>query len=295
MNSSTSSRTESTAGFTRSDFLAAVAGTCVLAALALPAVSSTRNRSHQEVCSDNLRALMRATQLYAEDHRDEFPMVIHGDVAQFPQPIDYSSRSLNSHRPWATGWLTWNTSPHNANTAFLIDSRYAVLANYTRDASLYKCPSDTLVHPIQKARGWTSRARSYSANIAVGRGNKVPSDALLEAEKLFVKFSDIDRPSPANLFVFLEENPDSMNDTAFLGSQRSRRWIDMPAAFHPTTGTNRSANLVFADGHVENHAWQSTVLSEAPNWMYSPPPIPAGDPDWGWLMDRMSFSPQSAR
>lgn len=295
MNPSTSSHTDSTAGFTRSDLLAVVAGTCVLAALALPAIGSTRNRSHQEVCSDNLRALMRATQLYADDHRDEFPMVINGGAAQTPQEIDYSSRSLNSYRPWATGWMRWNTSPHNTNTAFLIDRRYSVLADYTRDAGLYRCPSDTLLTPEQKLLGWTARVRSYSANMAVGRGNKVNPQSELGAEKFFVKFSDIDRPSPANLFVLLEENPDSINDPNFAGMQTSRRWIDLPATFHPTAGTNRSANLVFADGHVENHAWEASVLRERPDFFYSPPTIAAGDPDWSWLMDRMSYNAQPVR
>jgi prepilin-type processing-associated H-X9-DG protein len=295
MNPSMTSRTEATAGFTRSDLLAVIAGTCVLAALALPAIGSTRSRSNQEVCSDNLRTLMRATQLYADDHRDEFPMVINGGAAQTAQVIDYSSRSLNSYRPWATGALTFDTSTPNTNTAFLVDRRYAVLANYTRDAKLYKCPSDTLIHPNQRRRGWTARARSYSANMAVGRGNKVNPQAEIGAEKFFVKFSDVDRPSPANLFVFLEENQDSINDPNFAGMQTSRRWIDLPAAFHPTAGTNRSANLVFADGHVENHAWEASVLRERPDFFYSPPTIAAGDPDWSWLMDRMSYNAQPAR
>ena len=295
MHSSTSSRTDSTAGFTRSDFLATVAGTCVLAGLALPAVSSTRNRSNQEVCSENLRALMRATQLYADDHRNEFPNVTHGGEGQAASEINYSVRSGTSYRPWATGWLTWSTSPHNTNTAYLVDSRYAVLADYTRDARLYKCPSDTQVGPTQQSRGWTARVRSYSANAAVGHGNKAPSDGMLQAEKLFVKFSDIDRPSPANLFVFVEENADSMNDAALHNAQRSRRWIDLPAAYHPTIGTNRSANLVFSDGHVENHVWEASVLQERPDFLFSPPSIAAGDPDWSWLMDRMSYNAQPAR
>ena len=295
MNPSTSSHTESNAGFTRSDLLTVVAGTCVLAALALPAIGSTRSRSNQEVCSENFRALMRATQLYADDHRDEFPMVIHGGEAAAASVINYSLQSGSSYRPWATGWLTFDTSTQNTNIAFLVDSRYAVLANYTRDAKLYKCPSDTLMNPNQRRRGWTARVRTYSANIAVGRGNKAANDSLIKAEKLFAKLSDIDRPSPANLFVFLEEHPDSINDVAFSSSQTRRRWIDMPAAFHPTIGTNRTSNLVFADGHVENHAWDASVLQEKPDFTYFAPPIAAGDPDWSWLMDRMSYNAQPAR
>jgi hypothetical protein len=52
---------------------------------------------------------------------------------------------------------------------------------------------------------------------------------------------------------------------------------------------------VFADGHVENHAWEASVLRERPDFFFSPPPIAAGDPDWSWLMDRMSYNAQPAR
>lgn len=282
-----------TSGFTRSDLVAALAGTFILAAVALPAIGSSRNRSNQEVCSDNLRALMRATQLYAEDHRDEFPMVTHGGDAQAGQPINYANRSSN--RPWVTGWLDWNTSPANTNTAFLVDSRYAVLGGYTRDPRLYKCPSDTLLSGPQRARGWTSRSRSYSANGVIGRGNKAPSDGLFNAEKFFYRFSDVDRPSPSQLYVFIEEHPDSINDGAILNSQLSLRWIDLPAAHHPTVSTNNSSNVVFVDGHVENHAWQATVLAERPNTIFSPPNVRTGDPDWAWLMDRTSYNRNAVR
>ncbi len=286
-------RRKTTSGFTRSDLVAALAGTFILAAVALPAIGSSRHRSNQEVCSDNLRALMRATQLYAEDHRDEFPMVPHGGDAQAGQPINYASPS--SGRPWVTGWLDWTTAPANTNTAFLVDSRYAVLGNYTRDAKLYKCPADTILSGTQRSRRWTGRVRSYSANGVIGRGNKAPSDGLINAEKLFFKLADVDRPSPSQLYVFIEEHADSINDGAFFNSQLSLRWIDLPAAQHPTASTNNSSNFVFVDGHVENHAWQASVLAERPNTIYNPPNARPGDPDWAWLMDRTSYNRNAVR
>jgi len=293
MKSSESSRSRTLNAFTRTELVAVLAGMSLLVALGFPAIGSTRTRSRQEVCGDNLNALIRATRLYAEDHRDEFPMVTHGGEAQAGAEIAFANR--NAHRPWATGWLNWTTSSHNTNTAFLINPRYAVLADYTRDARLYKCPSDRLVNPVQRGLGWTGRARSYSANLAVGRGNKTQLDVMIDAEKLFIRFSDVDRPSPSQLFVFIEENSDSMNDPALGNGQRFRRWIDMPGAFHPTVGTNHASNVAFADGHVETHAWQSTVLRERINYLYSPPSIPRDDPDWGWLMDRTSFHPGAIR
>lgn len=293
MNSTRLQRPTMASGFTRTDLVAALAGTFVLAALAVPAMGSSRHRSNQEVCADNLRALMRATQLYAEDHRDEFPMVPHGGDAQAGQPINYANPS--STRPWVTGWLDWNTSQSNTNTAYLVDSRYAVLGPYTRDPSLYKCPADTLVSRLQRSRGWAGRSRSYSANGVIGRGNKAPTDGLINAEKLFYKLSDVDRPSPSQLYVFIEEHPDSINDGAFFNSQLHLRWIDLPAANHPTVSTNNSCNVVFVDGHVENHAWAASALSDRPNTIFTPPNVRRGDPDWTWLMDRTSYNRSAVR
>ena len=287
------SRSRLLEAFTRTELVAVVAGIALLVALGFPAVASTRSRSRQEVCADNLQALMRATKLYADDHRDEFPMVTHGGDAQAGPIIDYANRS--SFRPWATGWLDWTTSRHNTNTAFLVDPRHAVLGGYTREARLYRCPADVFLHPTQRTRGWSERVRSYSANLAVGRGNKSPSDGLLSAEKLFIKFSDIDRPSPSQLFVFIEENPDSINDPAFSNSQTDRRWIDLPGAYHPTTETNRASNLAFADGHVENHAWSATVLGDRANFIFNPPAVRSGDPDRAWLLDRTSYHRNAVR
>ncbi len=292
MKTSTHASSRPSDGFSRSDLIATIAATTLLAGLVLPVVGSTRHRTEQEVCRDNLGALMRATQLYADDHRGEFPAVIHGGEAQAASIIDYRA---NTYRPWAKGWLTWDSSQQNTNVAYLVDSRYAVLANYTRDAKLYRCPSDTLVHPLQKSRGWTSRVRTYSANAAIGSGNKAASDPIIQAEKLFPKFSDIDRPTPSNLFVFLEENPDSMNDPAFLATQTELRWIDLPASFHPTVGTNRSANFVFADSHVETHTWSASVLADRPDFFFASPTVRTGDPDRAWVLDRMSYNARAVR
>lgn len=115
------------------------------------------------------------------------------------------------------------------------------------------------------------------------------------AEKLFLKFSDVDRPSPSQLFVFIEENADSLNDPALSNSQLDHRWIDLPGAYHPTTETNRASNLAFADGHVESHAWSESVLGERPDFNYSSPTVRSGNPDRAWLLDRTSYIRSAVR
>lgn len=286
---STSQIHERISGFTLIELLVVIAIIAILAGMLLPALSKAKTKAQGISCMSNTKQLMLAVTLYATDFNDEFPMVTHGGEAQSGAVINENSAS--SFRPWVTGWLTWDTSPHNTNELFLIDPRYAVLANYSaKTKQVYKCPADKLVSPTQRGRRWTERVRSVSANGAIGRGNKAASDGLLQCEKLFIKFSDVNTPSPSMLWMFLDENPDSINDGAFFNAQQDRRWIDMPANYH-----NGAGGLAFVDGHAEIKKWRSTVLLEKPNFSYSAPAVRAGDNDWGWLMDRTSYNARAVR
>lgn len=70
----------------------------------------------------------------------------------------------------------------------------------------------------------------------------------------FKKLTDIQNPSPANCFVFIDENEYTLLDSQFgmptdsMGG--SQTWWDMPADRH-----FQGANLSFADGHAEHWRW----------------------------------------
>ncbi len=290
-NNPKSSRTPRAFGFTLIELLVVIAIIAILASMLLPALAKAKTKAQGILCMGNTKQLMLAVHLYMNDMRDEFPYVTHGGSAQSGAPINENNAA--SERPWVMGWLDWGAGAnnHNTNKLFLTDRRYAILANYSGNAAkIYKCPADNFLSVAQRRAGYSERVRSLSANGAIGRGNKSNTDGLLQCEKLFIKMSDVSQPSPANLWMFVDENPDSINDGAFFNAQRDRRWIDMPANYH-----NGACGFSFVDGHSEIKKWKTTVLREKPNQNYTPPAVPAQDPDWVWTLDRTSYHPQQLR
>ncbi len=58
---------------------------------------------------------------------------------------------------------------------------------------------------------------------------------------------------PANIFVFIDEHEDSVDDAQFLTwPNPDDRWVNLPADRHGQVGV-----LSFADGHAEQWKWKS--------------------------------------
>ncbi len=216
-------------------------------------------------CLHNAARLMQACQMYAADNDDRFPQNYQGGSAQggnFPTALGPG---------WAAGWLDWTTSPDNTNLAFLVNSRYAVLGRYLGgNASTFKCPADTALSLQQRARGWAGRLRSYSASAGIGQGNAEsgPWDLLY---RHVTNTSTLLFPNPAETFVYVDENSDSINDPAIF-SPSAVSWVDVPAARHKGAGV-----FSFADGHAAVHQWTGS-LRQAPG--------PASDADRHWVSYR---------
>jgi prepilin-type processing-associated H-X9-DG protein len=85
------------------------------------------------------------------------------------------------------------------------------------------------------------------------------------------KFSQIRHPVPSDLFVFIDENEDTILDGQFgnppvgVPYLAQNVWWDMPANRH-----NQGANLSFADGHVEHWKWKVPKIFY--EWLQSVPP-----------------------
>jgi prepilin-type processing-associated H-X9-DG protein len=266
----------SKAAFTRTDLVFASATIGMLFLLAASATATTSTQSQSTGCVSNNRKLIDAWSHYAADNNGAMTGPVHGGLAQQALPFEGPGSSATSARPWCVGWLDWTATPANTNHNHMTHPSYGSLALYlNRDKEVFKCPSDRYVSPAQASRGWTSRARSYCANIGLGDGNGGPGDgpwdpAYVKARRL----SQLVNPDPSLVYVFIEEHPDSMNDGAVFSPRftGTRSWIDFPGNFH-----NGAATLAFADGHVEQKLWASNVRTLPVRYTFTSPAPSAGD------------------
>ena len=266
------------AAFTLLELLVVVAVIAIIAALLLPALSKARGRALAISCLNNSRQLAVAWTLYADEHESRLPYNLGGTGVR-------RIASLRTNLNWVNNILTWGPESDNTNTATLTEASLG--AYVSRSLAVYRCPSDHVLSEDQRSYGWSGRVRSYSMNAMVGDAGELSEPGFNVNNPAYVQFFKLTTiPHPAQIFVFLDEHPDSINDGYFLNKDTYYQWIDLPASYH-----NGAASLAFADGHSELHRWQSQS-TKVPAQAFAamlPAPISHGEgTDFHWLLDHMS-------
>ena len=251
------SRQNPRGAFTLIELLVVIAIIGILAGLLLPVLARAKVRAQAVKCMSNGRQLMLAWIQYAHDCDDHI-------VNNFGSVETLATIANQTYENWVNDVEDWSINPQVFD---LTGIQKAAFFKYVGNAGVYKCPADRYLSGLQIAAGFGARPRSYSMNGYFGPYNPTWTSTANNFYTGYAQFLRLSStPNPANLFVTLDEHPDSINDGYFddnanpVASQwASQNWNDLPASYH-----DGACGFSFADGHSEIHKWKSTLCTILP-------------------------------
>jgi prepilin-type N-terminal cleavage/methylation domain-containing protein/prepilin-type processing-associated H-X9-DG protein len=265
--------------FTLIELLVVIAIIAILAALLLPALSGAKVKAQAITCINNLKQIQLSDMMYQDDNNGTIALP---NAATAPPGRLYGTEQGIGAFSWVAGGLDFNPgNTANTNTALLLGSP---LGPYLKTPVVFKCSAD-----MSKSGG--TRGDPRVRTLSKSQAFSLEGEGWLEAGyRHYARSADMTQPSPANLWVYIDEDPDGVNDAAFAVKMipYGGIWQDIPSVLH-----NGGCGFTFADGHAEIHKWKDNFTLNTFKVKYSrcnfgvvPNPTPSRDVMW--IQDRTS-------
>lgn len=219
------------------ELLVVIAIIAILAALLLPALSKAEEKTRAVRCMNNNKQMMLGWALYASEYND----VLLTETDTLMPRANWCDGSF-------TGNSVWDINPKQ----YLDPSPLMPFVGKNRD--IFWCPSDPMVESALTYNNGAPTHRIRSNSMSHFFNTTVST-----VYRTYAKQSAIMHPT--DTFVFIEEHPNSINDSAFAWlmydstTPTGATIVDTPASYH-----NGACGLSFSDGHAEIHKWMGSLM-----------------------------------
>jgi prepilin-type processing-associated H-X9-DG protein len=283
------------------ELLVVIAIIAILAALLLPSLAKAKQQAQGAKCMSNLKQLGVGWSMYNGDYRG-YLVPNGGEAQQATSPTDPNLLPGGLYAQWCPGRQDQSadlspagTVNNNIGFAYI---KAGLLYQYINSVGVYLCPADR--SSIASFGAQSPHVRSMSMNAwlqPLPLNDSTPpwpngsDDAGL---RIYTREADLTIPGPVYTWVFIDENPCSINDGWFVEdptepSIATPSWVDCPAVYH-----NGACGISFADGHVQIKSWSDrAVLNITLNGIipspspWTSPTAPKNNPnDILWLVNR---------